>query len=57
METDKDHIHLLIKCTPQHYIPNILKSLKDVSTQRMFQLHSKLKNKLWCEHIWNPATS
>ncbi|NFH67046.1 hypothetical protein FDC45_17915 [Clostridium botulinum] len=24
METDKYHIHLLIECTPQHYIPNIL---------------------------------
>ncbi|OTN86686.1 hypothetical protein A5810_002975 [Enterococcus faecium] len=22
METDKDHIHLLIECKPQHYIPN-----------------------------------
>ena len=26
METDQDHIHLLVECTPQHYIPDILKT-------------------------------
>ena len=25
---DLDHIHLLIECTPQHYIPDIIKALK-----------------------------
>ncbi len=25
MKSDKDHIHLLIECKPQHYIPNIVK--------------------------------
>ena len=28
METNKDHIHLLIECSPQHYIPDIIKILK-----------------------------
>lgn len=28
MEGDLDHIHLLIECTPQHYIPDMLKALK-----------------------------
>ena len=28
METDLDHIHLLISCSPQHYIPDIIKALK-----------------------------
>ncbi len=28
METDKDHIHLLIECSPQHQIPNIIKRVK-----------------------------
>ena len=55
MEADKDHIHLLIECTPQHYIPNILKSLKGVSARRMFQLHPELKNRLWGGHMWNPS--
>ena len=29
--TDKDHIHLLINCSPQHYIPDMIKALKGVS--------------------------
>lgn len=31
MESDKDHIHLLIECKPQHYLPNIVKAFKGVS--------------------------
>lgn len=31
--TDKDHIHLLINCSPQHYIPNIVQKLKGVSSR------------------------
>ncbi|KMT22912.1 IS200/IS605 family transposase [Clostridium cylindrosporum] len=55
MESDKDYIHLLVECTPQHYILNLLKSLKGVSARRMFQLHPELKNSLCGGHIWNPS--
>jgi len=55
METDKDHVHLLIECKPQHYIPDMLKALKGVSARRLFQLHPELKNKLWGGHLWNPS--
>lgn len=30
--TDKDHIHILINCSPHHYIPNIIQKLKEVSS-------------------------
>ena len=55
METDQDHIHLLVECTPQHYIPDILKTLKGVSARRLFQLHPEIKQKLWGGHLWNPS--
>ncbi|MCB8506839.1 IS200/IS605 family transposase [Enterococcus durans] len=55
METDKDHIHLLIECKPQHYIPNMVKALKGVSARRMFIAHPELKAKLWGGHLWNPS--
>lgn len=55
METDKDHIHLLIECKPQHYIPNMVKVLKGVSARRMFIAHPELKAKLWGGHLWNPS--
>jgi len=47
METDEDHIHLLVECKPQHYLPDIMKSLKGVSARLLFKLHPELKSRLW----------
>jgi len=55
METDNDHIHLLISCTPQHLIPSIMKAFKGNSARRMFQKHPELKKSLWGGHLWNPS--
>lgn len=55
METDQDHIHLLIECKPQHYIPNIVKAFKGVSARLLFKLHPELKKLLWGGHLWNPS--
>ena len=55
METDLDRIHLLISCSPQHYIPNIMKALKGVSARLLFKEFPELKNKLWGGHLWNPS--
>ena len=55
METDSDHIHLLIECSPQHYIPNIIKALKGVSARLLFKEFPELKSKLWGRHLWNPS--
>ena len=53
---DKDHIHLLVNCSPQHYIPNIIKALKGVSTRLLMKKHGEtLKRKLWGGHYWNPS--
>ena len=55
MESDRDHIHLLIECKPQHYIPNIVKALKGVSARALFKKHPTLKTQLWGGHLWNPS--
>ena len=55
METDLDHILLLVKCSPQHYIPNIIKALKGVSARLLFKEFPELKSKLWGGHLWNPS--
>ena len=53
---DLDHIHLLIECTPQHYIPDIIKALKGVSARLlMSEFGVDLKKKLWGGHLWNPS--
>lgn len=55
MESHKDHIHLLIECNPQHYIPSIVKAFKGVSARLLFKKHPELKQQLWGGHLWNPS--
>lgn len=53
---DLDHIHLLIECTPQHYIPNLMRALKGVSARLLMKEYgNELKKKLWGGHLWNPS--
>lgn len=49
METDGDHIHMLIECSPQHYIPNIMKALKGNSARFLFKEFPDLQNTLWVD--------
>lgn len=54
--TDKDHVHLLIECSPQHYIPSIVKALKGVSARLLMkQYGNELRKQLWGGHLWNPS--
>lgn len=55
IESDEDHIHLLIDCSPQHSIPSIIKALKGVSARLLFKEFPKLKKKLWGGNLWNPS--
>ena len=55
METDKDHIHLLIECSPQHFIHRIIKILKGSSARKLFVKYPELKKRLWGGHLWNPS--
>ena len=53
---DLDHIHLLVDCSPQHYIPDMIKALKGVSARVLFkQYGEELKSQLWNGHLWNPS--
>ena len=55
VNTDKDHIHLLINCSPQHYIPNMMKAMKGVSARLLMkEFGDILKKELWGGHLWNP---
>ena len=54
--TDKDHIHLLINCTPQHYIPDIMQKMKGISSRMLMKEFGEvLRKKLWGGHLWNPS--
>jgi putative transposase len=55
METDKDHIRLLISMKPQHYMQSVVKTLKGQSARRLFKLHPEMKQYFWGGHMWNPS--
>ena len=54
--TYEDHIHLLVNCSPQHYIPDMIKALKGISARLLMKEYGEeLKRKLWGGHLWNPS--
>jgi len=55
METDSDHVHMLIECKPQHYLPNIIKAFKGTSARFLFLEMPELRDELWGGHLWNPS--
>ena len=55
VEVMPDHIHLLVDCRPQFYIPDMIKIMKGNLARRMFIRHPELKEELWGGHLWNPS--
>ena len=55
LETNLDHVHLLIDCSPQHYIPDVIKALKGVSARYIFKNCPSVKRELWGGSLWNPS--
>ena len=54
--TYKDHVHLLVDCSPQNYIPDVIKALKGVSARILFkQYGDELRQQLWGGNLWNPS--
>ena len=55
LELMPDHIHMLIDCRPQFYIPDMIKIMKGNLARRLFILYPELKQSLWGGHLWNPS--
>ena len=54
-ETDLDHIHMLVKNTPNMRLSSYIHSLKVISARRLFQEFPRIKRKLWAGHLWSPS--
>ena len=53
LETDQDHIHMLLNITPQFAISSIVNRLKSISTYRIWKLHhGYLKQQFWKENTF-----
>lgn len=51
-----DYVHLLISCKPQHYIPDIIKTLKGGSGRKMQCLLPDLQKRMADQyHIWDTS--
>ena len=55
MEVMPDHIHMLIDCSPQFVIPDMIKILKGNTARWLFMEYPELKRQLWGGHLWNPS--
>ena len=55
MEVMPDHIHLLVDCRPQFYIPDMIKIMKGNLARWLFIRHPELREELWGGHLWNPS--
>lgn len=55
LECMPDHVHILVECTPYHYIPEAIKSLKGKTARKLFVAHPEIKHKLWNGRLWNPS--
>ncbi len=53
MESDKDHIHLLVSYSPDISITSIVRILKQKSTHQLWEVYpSFLKKHFWKEHTF-----
>jgi len=56
INTDKDHVHMLLGLSPQDRIPVVMKTLKGVSARLLNQKYKDKINKVLCGgHIWSPS--
>ena len=56
INTDLDHVHLLIGLSPHDSIPVVMKTLKGVSARLLNAKHRDVISKQLCdEHIWSPS--
>ena len=57
METDKDHVHFLIRYIPRLSISQIVRRLKQESTRQIWLLHpSTLRKQYWHQKLlWSDA--
>lgn len=55
LETQVDHVHIVLRATPKHQLAKLVNSLKGVSARRLFQEFPILKRRWWKGHLWSPS--
>lgn len=53
METDEDHVHMMINMIPSISVSSIVRRLKQISTNKLWKLCPRLLEKhFWKEHTF-----
>ena len=52
MEVDKDHIHLMIQMGPAYYVSQVVRMIKQQTTQDLWRQFSWLDQHFWREHTF-----
>jgi len=55
VETDVDHVHVLVRLTPNHSVASILHRFKGRTARYIFREYPYLRRKLWGGHLWSPS--
>ena len=55
METDNDHVHILLEYSPTVSVSDIVRQLKQYSTYQMWKYHAPYLSKLYWKHriLWS----
>lgn len=55
METDKDHVHILLEYSPKVSVSDIVRQLKQYSTYQMWKHHEEYLSKQYWKHriLWS----
>ena len=57
IETDKDHVHMIINCNPRYGIMKCIQILKQVTAYRLFKEFPHIrKKKLWGGKFWSRSS-
>ena len=57
IETDKDHIHMIINCNPRYGIMKCIQILKQITAYRLFKEFPYIrKTKLWGGKFWSRSS-
>lgn len=55
IETDVDHVHVIVRLKPTHTVSDVVRRFKGRSARMIFLEFPALKNRLWGGHLWQPS--
>jgi putative transposase len=55
IETDTDHVHVIVRLKPTHTLSSVFHRFKGGSARRLFQEFPQLRRRLWGGHLWSPS--